>query len=183
MSELPAATMPEPKRRRGEYSVSPRLQRALQTYADGSATTQQQAADAGGLSLRAFQRALTRQNVRSYIEATVRQTLTTAAPRAARRMAELLTSPNEMVGFRASQFVLATGAGVVAPNANSPGVNINISNTVTPGYVLDLRSNADRDLPLSAADQAALSPVGGVLVDRPGPALIEHEAGPRRDDQ
>ena len=167
MSDLPATEKPEPKRRRSEYAISPRLQRALQAYADGSATTQQQAADAGGLSLRAFQRALTRQNVRGWIGATVRQTLTTAAPRAAQRMVALLQSPNEMVSYRSASFVLATGSGTVMPNANSPGISVNVSTSV--GYIVDLRGPDRGSAVIDEADQAAMSPVGGVLLDdRPG---------------
>ena len=173
MSQLSSET--ESKKKRGEYAVSPRLQRALAAYASGAAKTQEEAAAVGGLSLRALQRGLKRQNVREHIQAMVRETLTSAAPRAAHRMTELLASSNEMVGFRASQFVLATGAGTVMPNANSPGVNVNVSNTTQVGFLIDLRPPAEKGEPISEEDLAALSPVGGVLLGsrRDAPAVIE----------
>jgi hypothetical protein len=167
MSDLPATTKPEPKRRRGEYSVSPRLQRALQAYADGSATTQQQAADAGGLSLRAFQRALTRQNVRSYIggdgapnahhgrgagrEAHGR------APHLAERDGEL-----SRLVVRARHRRRRGRA-----ERGDAGISVNVSTQV--GYVIDLRPQElgprVDGAPLDEGDAAHISPVGGVLLD------------------
>ena len=161
----------EPAKARGPYRVSARLARCLELLAAGTCKTQQEACDQAGMSTRALQMALKRPAVREHLQATIRQSLGLSASRAARRMHELIDSDNAMAAFRASSFALATGAGVVAPNAATPGISVNVSTQV--GYVIDLRPQepgprGDGAL-LDEGDAAHISPVGGVLLDdRPG---------------
>jgi hypothetical protein len=77
-------------------------------------------------------------------------------------MVELIESENAMAGVAASKFLLATGAGVVAPSPPPAQVNIGIVGQPI-GFVIDLRSDAER---------AAGVPVSGA---RPSPAPVTIE--------
>ena len=53
-------------------------------------------------------------------------------------MDELLHSPNEMVGFQASRFALAVGAGIQPPARPSTTVNV-----LGGGLLIDLRADGE----------------------------------------
>jgi hypothetical protein len=175
---MPTTLAPiEPKRR--EYAVSARVRKALTLLASGEASTQVQACEMASLTPRALAKALKRDSVKQLLQNEIRETLGLSATRAAQKMRALIDSPNQMTAFRASAYSLAVGAGVQPPAAPSTTVNILNAASAT-GYLIDLTSGPAG---FADADLSQISSVGGILVDRPGSALIEHEAGPRRDDQ
>lgn len=124
----------EHKRTRGNYAVAPRLSKALMLLASGESKTQQDACKAAGMTTRAFRLAVKKPSVQAFMTNMIKEQLGISAMRAATRMGELLSSPNEMASFRAAAFTLATGANVAPPTGPAAVVNVNLP----VGYVVDL---------------------------------------------
>jgi hypothetical protein len=124
------------KRKKGAYSVGPRLRVAVEAMACGSATSIQAAADAAQMSREGLSKALRRDGVRQYMRQVIQETLGVGATRAARRMVELIESENSQTGFNASRFLLGVGAGVTMPQPAGTTVNIGIGERA--GYCIDL---------------------------------------------
>lgn len=156
----------KPAKTRGPYRVSARLARCLELLASGTCRTQLEACAQAGMTPRALQLAMKRESVREHLQTSIRQSLGLSAQRAARRMHELIDSENAMAAFRASSFALSAGAGVVAPNANSPGISLNVTQNV--GYLIDLRPQQPGPRGggalIDEASDAHISAVGGVLL-------------------
>jgi hypothetical protein len=112
--------------RRGPYVLSARLRTALTLLASGEVRTQKEAAAAAEISVRALQKAVRRESVQKWMQDQIMTSLGLSALKAAKRMDELLHSPNEMVGFRASSYALAVRAGVQPPDRSGPLVQIGI---------------------------------------------------------
>jgi hypothetical protein len=155
-------------KKRGPYRVAGRVQRALLMLASGEVSTLTQAAEAVQISRRGLSKALKRGSVQKWMQEQIMTSLGISALKAAKRMDELLHSPNEMVGYRASAYALATGAGVMPPQKPAVAVNINAG----VGWVLDLR---EETAPLSEQDAATLAEV------REGRAIGATLLGPRRE--
>jgi hypothetical protein len=157
----------KPTKTRGPYRVSARLARCLELLASGTCRTQLEACAEAGMTPRALQLAMKRESVREHLQASIRQSLGISAQRAARRMHELIDSDNAMAAFRASSFALATGAAIVPPNANSPGISLNVTQNV--GYLIDLRpqepDSRGGGAPIDGDGDAQISALGGVLLD------------------
>lgn len=62
--------------------------------------------------------------------------------RASRRLEELLDASSEHVSLDASKHVLAIGG--IKPIEQ--GTNINITNNIAPGYVIDMRDPRDENI-------------------------------------
>jgi hypothetical protein len=149
---------------RGEYSkrVSVRVERALQSLASGTTRTISAAAEASGLTRRALGLALAKPHVRQRMEEVIRESLKAGSLRASSRMRELMENEaNPMAAFRASQYLLATGAGIVQPSP--PTAQINVIGAGPVGYVIDLsgpgqstRMVIDHRAQPSAADPRAI---------------------------
>src|SRR5262245_26878668 len=121
---------------RGNYAVSAGIKRALTLLASGAAKTQGEACATAGVTTRALQLAMKRPSTKTWLQSEIMSALGISALKAAKRMDELLHSSNEMVGFQASRFALATGAGVAPPERSGATVSVNIG--VAAGYILDL---------------------------------------------
>jgi hypothetical protein len=139
--------LPAERKPRGAYAVSARLAKVLTLLASGK--TQLEACAAVGFTPRALQFALKKQSVKTYMQEVVMHSLGLTAMKAAKRIDELLNSPNEMVAFHSSRYALATGLQIQPPEARS-GPVVNIGVMAAAGYVLDLREPEDtRPLPAS----------------------------------
>lgn len=161
--------------KRGSYRVSARLQRALLLLASGEAASIKDAAAAVGMTREAISKALKKVSVQTFMREQIMASLNISAMKAAKRMDELLHSPNEMVGFQASRFALAVGADIQPPARPSTTVNV-----LGGGLLIDLRADGERAAPASDADLRLLGPAGGTLMGatRPAPRLIEAEVLP-----
>lgn len=132
-------------RRGGPYAVGARLAKVLTLLASGTAKNQAEACAMAGYTTRALQFALKKASVRVFMQEQVVMSLGLTAMKAAKRVDELLHSPNEMTALGASKFALATGLQIMPPDQRvSPLVAINIQN---PGYVIDLSRAGDPQPP------------------------------------
>jgi hypothetical protein len=121
-----------PKSERAK-SIGPRLFKAIEALVVGERCTIKDAAAFAGLTREALSKALAKPHVQAHMRKRIQQVLRVGAAVAGNRMVELLHSPNEMVGFNASRFLLATGAGIAPPT--QPMVAVNVGLPV--GYVID----------------------------------------------
>jgi hypothetical protein len=165
MSDSDVIEQPAGKKLRGNYAVSPRLQRALAMLASGEAKTQAEACAAAGLTARALQLALKRPSVRDYMRTEILASLGLTATRAARLLAEVVEqSDNAMASYHASKFALAVGANVAPPPP--PGVNVNILNAPGPvGYVVRIVRKGDGVDAGAQLRPPDVSPARGPLIE------------------
>jgi hypothetical protein len=82
--------------------------------------------------------ALAKPHVRERMQHLIQENLRAGSLRASSRMREIMEdSENSMAAYRASAYLLGTGAGVTMPSPPSNTVNIAIGGPA-PGYVIDL---------------------------------------------
>jgi hypothetical protein len=146
--------LPAERKQRGAYAVSARLAKVLTLLASGK--TQLEACAAVGFTPRALQFALKKQSVKTYMQQVVMRELGLTGMRAAKRIAELLHSSNEMVAFNASRYALATGLQIAPPDQRGPLVAVNVD--ASPGFVIDLHERDD-----GGVTHVSLGPAGGML--------------------
>ncbi len=132
------------RKRRGNYAVSARLAKVLTLLVSGECKTQKGACAAAGYTPRALQAALRKSSVKSYMQEVVMTSLGVSAMKAAKRIDDLLHSPNEMVAFNSSRYALATGLQIAPPERSGATVNVGI---VGAGFILDLREDVSAPLP------------------------------------
>lgn len=155
---LEAAAEPAPTAPIAPKRISAKVRAAIGYMVNGDCKKICDAAEKAGLARESLSRALSTPHVAEHLRLQTVRRLAIAAARAGSTKVELLDSGNEMVGDRASSFVL--GLAGIAP-ASTPSVSLNIE--VKAGYVIDLSD------------------------DRPGPPMrivsptaapaIEHEPG------
>jgi hypothetical protein len=151
-------------RKRGPYTVGPRLRIAIEAMATGQAKTITEAAAAANLTREALSKALRRESVRGYMRSVIMETLGVGAVRAGRKVLELLEdAENSMVQLGAAKLLLGVGAGVVMPSP--PGVAVQV-NVAPAGYCIDLSEN----------DGSGARVVGPSSASACGPVTIEGTA-------
>jgi hypothetical protein len=166
------------RRKRGAYSVGPKLRVAIEVMACGRARTIQEAAALSGMTREAVSKALRRDGVRQYLRQVIQETLGVGATRAARRMVELIESENAMAGVAASKFLLGTGAGVVMPQPAGATVNIAIGDRA--GWTIDLTEpGSDRRELVGWTGQPSAAPAGPVIEGELAAPAVDVESGRR----
>jgi hypothetical protein len=129
-------TAPKPGRK---PRISPRVRRAIQLIVTGECKTQKDAAAKVGITPQWLCEQLKKPAAEVFYEEQSRQTISRAKMRASRRLEELLDASSEHVSLDASKHVLSIAG--IAPAAQ--GTNINITNNLLPGYVIDMRDPRD----------------------------------------
>jgi hypothetical protein len=150
----------EPAKRERAKSLGPRLVKAIEALVSGEHRTIKNAAGFAGLTREALSKALAKPHVQAHMRERIQQVLRVGAAVAGSRMVELLRSPNEMVGFNASRFLLATGAGIAPPT--QPMVAVNVGLPV--GYVIDTSRRRRGPIDGDTIDPSGTTDVGGVLL-------------------
>ena len=128
--------------RKGAYKISKTMQVALEALASGAASNLREAGEISGLTERALQYAVAKENVRDWLRAHVRSTLALGQLPAARTMLGLLKSDNSMSQYRAAAWLMAVN-GFAPPERPAIAVQTNVS----VGYVVDLSGGSDLPRP------------------------------------
>jgi hypothetical protein len=140
-------------------TVSPRVEIALTALASGSAATISQAAEQAKITRRGLGLALQKPAIRARMKELIEENLKAGSLRASSRMRELMEdADNSMVAFKASEYLLGTGAGIAPPVRTSTAVAINIAGDVRAGFVIDL-SEGDRPRAVVGGGGSAGGPV------------------------
>lgn len=134
----PPVAVKSAKKRR----LSPRVRRAIEALVTGECKTQKDAAALAGMSAEWLCTQLKKPEAEVFYEERSRQTIARAKMRASRRLEELLDASSEHVSLDASKHVLAIGG--IKPIEQ--GTNINITNNIAPGYVIDMRDPRDENI-------------------------------------
>jgi hypothetical protein len=123
-------------RRSGKPKRVPKAVRhAIRLIESGEVTTIKAAAERTGLSREHLSKSLAMPHVQAFIAQRTRETIGAGLLRAGVRAVELLDAKSEHVSADMTKHVLATHG--IAPA--SQGTNINITNNIAPGYVIDMR--------------------------------------------
>ena len=128
-------TAPAPAKPRKERKISKRLRQAVELLETGRARTQRQAAEQAGLSEEHLSRSLRKPQIQAFIARRRSENIARAALRASARMGDLLDSQSDHVALHASRLLLETSGDL---KTGDRGVNVNIHNGISVGYVLDL---------------------------------------------
>lgn len=129
----PAVPAPAKERR-----ISKRMRKALTELAT-KGVTQREAAKRAGISEFHLSRELRKPQIQVFIAQKARETIGTGALRASMRVVELMDANSEHVSLDASKHVLA----IEGIKPVESGTNINITNNIAPGYVIDMRDPRD----------------------------------------
>jgi hypothetical protein len=119
--------------------ISKALRQALNLLASGECKTQKAAAERAGLSEQHMSRMLNRAEIQVFIAQRARKTIAQGVLRASARVIELVDASSEHVSLDASKHILA----IEGIKPVEQGTNINITNNIAPGYVIDMRDPRD----------------------------------------
>lgn len=114
--------------------IPAKVRRAIKLIATGECTTTKAAAERVGMHPDWLRRVLAMPHVGTFIARTARETIGAAQLRASARMVELIDADSEHVSADMSKHVSAIN-GLAPPTG--PGITIN--NTVSAGYVIELK--------------------------------------------
>jgi hypothetical protein len=125
----PARTKPGRRPR-----IPPRIAEAVRLLTTGECKTQRAAAERTGLNVSYLCEALKKPNVQVFIDHEARKTIAAGKMRASARLIELIDASSEHVSLDATKHTLAI-EGIKPPET---GANININNSISVGYVIDI---------------------------------------------
>lgn len=128
-----AAKPPKPAR---ETRISGRLRKAIDLIESGECATQKAAAVRAGLNEAYLSRALKKVEIQAFIAQRRSQNVAVAALRGSRRLVQLIDAESEHVSAKMVERVLETTGDL--KSGSGPSVNVNISNNIAPGYVIDM---------------------------------------------
>lgn len=137
ISEQPRApAAPKPVKHRPPSKV---LRQAIDLLESGECKTQKAAAARVGLSEDYLCRALKKDSVGVFIARKRAENIARGSLRASYRYVQLVEASSEHVAAKVCERILENSGDLKAGN----GINISINNTVSPGYVIDMRDPRD----------------------------------------
>ncbi len=116
--------------------ISKRMQQAIGLLAS-KGITQREAAKQAGLTEWHLSKELKKPQIRAFLSEKARQNLAQGVLRSSVRVLELVDGASEHVALDAAKFTLALEG--IKPADN--GVNVSITNNISPGYVIDLAAD------------------------------------------
>lgn len=150
---VPAIAEPQPvtraRKQPDRIRISPKVEQAIALLETGECTTQKAAAARVGIGEQHLCRQLKREQVQVFIARRRAENIAMGSLRASRRIVQLVDAESEHVAAKVSERLLEQSGDL---RSASNGVNVNVSNTISVGYIVDI------------------SP------QQPGARTIEHEA-------
>jgi hypothetical protein len=143
MSQLATAepsSVKAPSKRAREPRIPANIKRACELLASGECKTVTAAAERVGVSREWLSKLLQRSHVQAFAARKAAETIQRGVFRAAGRFVELVDAESEHVAAKVSERLLEHGGILKAQHGG--GVNISISNNISPGYVIDLAGQA-----------------------------------------
>lgn len=134
LNSAPIATKAARERR-----VSPVIRKAIDLLESGECKTQKAAAARLAITEQYLCRALKQVHVGVFIARKRAENIARGSLRASYRYAELVEAQSEHVAAKVCERILENAGDLKSGN----GINISISNTVSPGYVIDMRDPRD----------------------------------------
>jgi hypothetical protein len=125
---------PEPHKPGKPARISARIRRVAELMITGECKTVKAACERVGIHPDYAYRELKKPQVQVFIEQRARQTIAAGTMRASARLVELMDASSEHVSADVSRHVLAI-ANIRPPET---GANININNSISVGYVIDI---------------------------------------------
>jgi len=124
--------------------LSKKLREAINLLATGECKTQKAAAERVGMSYQWLSLQLGRDEVRAVLRERATRSISTAMPRAAERIIELMDSASDKVSLSAASHLL--GIEGIKPAAPNHSVNISNNVTVSAGYILNATGKPEAEI-------------------------------------